>query len=91
VAKVFEDRVRASLPLRADRILHRLKDARGGKVNDPRFGNRMRGEGPHAEAALELFRQTARRLGLAEQRTGEPDSATTFRRPVRAGAQLSLL
>jgi hypothetical protein len=37
---------------------------RGGKLNDPRFGFRMRGEGEYAEAIERLFTTTAKRLGL---------------------------
>ncbi|MES1172106.1 MAG: PA0069 family radical SAM protein, partial [Bacteroidota bacterium] len=43
-AQIFEERVRAAMPLRADRILHRVRETRGGQMNDPRFGTRGRGE-----------------------------------------------
>ncbi len=93
VATVFEARVREALPLRAERILARVRDARGGKLYDPRFGKRQRGEGPHAEAARAIFDQTCKRLGLnkrdVEEEEEEPPS--TFRRPPRKGDQLKLL
>ncbi len=38
VAQVFEERIRRSLPLRAERILARVREARGGKLYDPRRG-----------------------------------------------------
>jgi DNA repair photolyase len=80
VRDVFEDRLRASLPLRAERVLRRIGETRGGKMNDPRFGSRGRGEGPYADAIATLFAQTAQRLGLAT--TGDMDEApTTFVRP----------
>jgi DNA repair photolyase len=95
VKAVFEERVRASLPLRADHILSRVRDARGGKLYDSRFGVRGRGEGEYAEQARALFETTARRFGL---RTGSADTmgprrefAPTFRRPEKSGAQLKLL
>jgi DNA repair photolyase len=88
VVDVFEERLRAALPLRAERVLGRVRDARGGALYDPRFGRRMRGDGPHAEGATQLFEQTARRLGL--DTSWPSDAPTTFRRPARPGDQLEL-
>src|SRR5207245_486 len=51
VKQVFEQRLRESLPLRADRVLNRVRDARGGKLYDSRGGVRGRGEGTYAGAA----------------------------------------
>lgn len=79
VKHVFEDRLRAALPLRADRILGRIRETRGGKMYDASFGSRGTGEGPYAEAIARLFDRTARRLGYESDR-GEP-SPTTFERP----------
>ncbi len=64
VATVFEERLRTALPLRADKVLAALRDARGGRLNDARFGSRFRGTGARWEAIEQLFRQAARRLGL---------------------------
>jgi DNA repair photolyase len=66
VKAVFEERVRAALPLSADRVLHRIRETRGGQLYDPRFGARGRGEGPYALAIRTLFETTARRLGFAQ-------------------------
>jgi len=80
VKDVFEDRLRAAFPLRVDRVLRRIRETRGGGMNDSRFGVRGRGEGAYAEAIATLFAQTAQRLGL--QTSGEGDRApSTFRRP----------
>ena len=89
VAAVFEARLREALPLRADRIMNRVRDARGGKLYDPRFGLRQVGQGPHAAASEALFRATAKRLGLQVESFGQ-ERPTTFRRPPRAGDQLRL-
>jgi DNA repair photolyase len=97
VATVFEERVRASLPLRAERILSRVREARGGKLNDPRFGKRMEGEGQYAASAYALFEKTCKKLGLNQRRMGGDDEdaphkePTTFRRPPRSGEQMKLL
>ena len=90
VATVFEQRLREALPLRADRVLARVREARGGKLYDSRWGLRGRGEGRYAEAARALFESTARRVGLATGCMGGDDT-TSFRRPDRPGRQLPLL
>jgi DNA repair photolyase len=65
VKAVFEERLRATLPERAERVLHRIRETRGGALDDSRFGVRGRGEGAHAAAIADLFLAAARRLGLA--------------------------
>jgi DNA repair photolyase len=94
VADVFSERIREVLPLRAEKILTRVREMRGGKLNDPNFGSRMRGEGPYIEAVRLLFSQTARRLGLGSYDRGEMNAAaqalSTFRRPTDKGGQLRL-
>lgn len=81
VKEVFEERVRAAMPLRADRILARTREVRAGKLNDPRFGVRQTGEGQYAEAIAQLFDRTAERLGLVRCRSTPAEVPTTFRRP----------
>jgi DNA repair photolyase len=66
VKTVFEERVRAALPLSADRVLHRIRETRGGRLYDPRFGARGRGEGTYALAIQTLFQTWARKLGFAK-------------------------
>lgn len=87
---VFVERLREALPLRAEHVLARIRDARAGALDDARFGHRMRGEGPYAEAARALFDAAARKAGLATT-WADPPTATTFRRPARGPRQLSLL
>jgi DNA repair photolyase len=89
VAGVFEERLRRALPLRADKILARVREARGGKLNDPRFATRLSGEGPYARATRALFDAETKRLGLDSDFPGAPP-ADTFRRPPRPGHQLRL-
>lgn len=78
VKSVFEERLRHTLPLRAERVLHRIRETRGGKLYDSRFGVRGRGEGPYAQSIQALFETTSRRLGFSSER--EPEQPT-FRRP----------
>ena len=73
-------------PERAERVLSRVREARGGRLNDPRFGSRMRGEGRYAAQLRELFELQRRRLRLAARPPAL--SARHFRPP--GGAQLGL-
>jgi DNA repair photolyase len=88
VKSVFEERVRERLPLTADKILHRIRETRGGRLYDARFGARQTGEGHYADTIATLFDAVSRRLGYGEW----PDDghADTFRRPPKGGDQLTL-
>jgi len=81
VKQVFEERLRAAVPLRAERVLARTREVRGGKMNDPRFGKRQTGEGPYAESIAQLFQRTAERLGLSSERLAAAEPESTFERP----------
>lgn len=88
VKEVFEDRLRVSLPLVADRVMHRVRETRGGEqLYDSRFGVRGRGVGVYAETIASLFDMTVKRLGFNEERW--PAVQSRFRRPNRS-KQLSL-
>jgi DNA repair photolyase len=94
VAQVFEERLRAALPLRADKVMRRIRETRGGKLDDSRFGVRGRGEGAYAETIHALFASRARKLGFtpswnqvemeATVAQREP-TVTPFERPDRSG------
>ncbi len=81
VKEVFEDRIRAAMPLRAERILARTREVRGGKMYDSRFGKRQTGEGHYADTIAQLFDRTARRLGLVRSNATPDEEPSTFRRP----------
>lgn len=87
VKTVFEERIRAALPLRAEKILHRVRETRNGKLYDSRFGVRGRGEGKYADAIADVFENTTRRLGFSPRGWG---AAATFTRPAKVVPQLSL-
>ena len=88
VAPYFEQRLREKLPTRADRVLNRIRDARDGKLNSSKFGERMRGKGQYWDAQAKLFDVYARRLGFNEHRVGSDTHARarTFRRPSPQGS-----
>lgn len=76
---LFEEWLRNHQPERADRVLSRVRDLRGGGLNDSRFGTRMSGEGPWAEQLARLFDVARRKAGL---KATPPDLSTQhFRRP----------
>ena len=81
VKDVFEERLRAALPLRADKVVRRIKETRGGKMYDARFSVRGTGEGPYAEAIAALFEQTCAKLGLSSGSRHDEPEGSTFRRP----------
>jgi DNA repair photolyase len=86
VAEVFEDWLARHAPERKEKVLARIRSLRGGRLNDPRFGSRGRGEGPFADQVRALFETGMRRVGLPSERPRL--STAAFRRP--GGVQLGL-
>jgi DNA repair photolyase len=79
VAGLFQDWLQQHYPDRKDKVLDRIRAARGGRLNDVRFGIRMGGEGNRAELIARLFQAASRRAGLNQRPW--PVSAAAFRRP----------
>jgi DNA repair photolyase len=92
VRPVFEERVRQQVPLRAEKILARTREARGGKMYDSRWGIRQRGEGEYAAVIERIFEQTTRRVGLTSgcSNRWDEDAPSTFRRPTDRHGQMRL-
>jgi DNA repair photolyase len=78
---VFEQRLREAFPDRAARVWSNLKQTRGGKLNESRFGARMEGVGARWEAIESLFEVECRRLGFKENDHSKKRRGSTFRRP----------
>lgn len=89
VGPLFYQWLDTHYPDRAARVRTRIRELRGGRDNDPRFGTRMRGEGPWAELLRARFHVALRRFGLPARDSGRLDT-TRFRPPCAAGGQLSL-
>jgi DNA repair photolyase len=79
VAGLFQDWLEQHYPQRKDKVLDRIRAARGGRLNDARFGVRITGEGSQAELIARLFRSASRRAGLNQRPW--PVSTAAFRRP----------
>ncbi|UCE87490.1 MAG: PA0069 family radical SAM protein [Deltaproteobacteria bacterium] len=86
LAEQFERWLARHVPERRRKVMQRVRAMRGGRLNDPRFGSRMRGSGIFAEQIQLLHRMACRRAGLATR--GPELSCAAFRRP--AGPQLEL-
>jgi DNA repair photolyase len=91
VNPLFQDWLQRHVPERASRIMARVREMRGGKDNDARFGSRMTGQGIWAQLLRQRFNKVCARLGLNRERV-ELD-LTQFRpgrpqpRAVAAGQQ----
>jgi DNA repair photolyase len=86
IAEIFEDWVKKSFPDRAEKVLNQIKDCHGGKLNDSRWGTRMRGEGNIAEMIRNVF-HAARNKYMGDKEFKELRT-DLFRRP--GNGQLSL-
>jgi DNA repair photolyase len=82
VNPIFQQWLQQHVPERATRIMARVREMRGGKENDARFGSRMKGEGIWAELLRQRFRKASARLGMGRDRV-ELD-LTQFRPPAAA-------
>ncbi len=83
---LFDEWLETHQPLRRAKVLHRLENLRGGRLNDPRFGTRLKGEGLFADQIGATFRIWSKRHGL--DGPGPALSTAAFRRP--GGRQLEL-
>jgi DNA repair photolyase len=87
---LFREWLEQHFPDRAAHVLSVVTQAHGGKTYDSTWGKRQTGTGPFAELLRIRFELACRKLGL-ERRAMKPLDTTLFKRPPRAGDQLSLL
>jgi DNA repair photolyase len=86
VKDLFEAWLERHFPDRKDKVLNRVREMRGGSLNDPRFFERHRGAGVFAEHTHQMFELARRKAGLPSKL---PELSTrAFRRP--GGSQPSL-
>jgi DNA repair photolyase len=91
VAPYFEQRLREQLPTKADRVVARISEVRGGQLNNSEFGKRMAGEGEYWRMIEQVFRprtaaasastssRTAGRASRALQPSAAPRAAVALR------------
>jgi DNA repair photolyase len=80
---LFHDWLYKNFPNRADKVWHLIESSHDGKVNDSRWGLRMRGEGSIAQMVAEQYKKYGKLYGLNAERW-ELDT-TQFRRPGEQG------
>ncbi|CAG2132736.1 hypothetical protein LMG19282_00661 [Cupriavidus campinensis] len=81
VRPLFQEWLEAHFPDRAERVMNRVREMRGGKDYDADFASRMRGTGIWADLMRQRFYKTAERLGFRYNRF-ELDTSL-FRPPPR--------
>ncbi len=79
LSELFASWLERHVPQRKDKVLSRIREMRGGRLNDPNFGSRMRGEGPIAAAIKSMFDLACRQAGIVGR--GVKLSTAAFRRP----------
>jgi DNA repair photolyase len=89
IKDLFREWLEEHYPQRAPHVMSVIRDMRGGRDNDARFGSRMRGTGPYAELLRSRFRLACRRLNLNSAPRG-PLNTALFSPPRPAGSQLHL-
>jgi len=89
IKQLFTEWLQEHFPQRAEHVMALIREMRGGRENDPRFGTRMRGTGPYAELLRNRFRLACQRQGLPS--AGRDELCTTlFQPPSATGSQLPL-
>jgi DNA repair photolyase len=84
VNTIFQQWLEMHFPQRAARVMARVRDMRGGRDYDARFGSRMVGQGVWASLLRQRFEKAAARLGMNRERV--PLDLSQFRKP-RLGPQ----
>ncbi len=79
VSPLFRQWLQLHYPQRADRVMARIHDMRGGKDYDSDFATRMKGRGLWADLLAQRFRKACARLGFNRERLVFDTRA--FRRP----------
>ena len=90
---LFRDWLAVHYPLRAEHVMSVVNQLRGGRDNDPRFGERMTGTGLFADLLGQRFAIACKRLGIDGRDTGGrkvPKLDTTIFRPPSTTGQMDL-
>jgi DNA repair photolyase len=83
VNPLFQEWLEAHFPERAQRVMNRVRDMRGGKDYDSDFSKRMHGEGVWADLIRQRFSKAVERLGMGGLRGRfEKLDTSQFRKPL---------
>ncbi len=86
VKDLFVDWLQAHFSLKAEHVMNRIRDVRGGKTNDAAFGLRQRGSGEYADLIARRFALAVKRLEFP----GDPELDTSRFSPRTESDQLAL-
>jgi len=80
IAPLFEHWLDEHFPEKKEKVLQRIRSIRGGgeRLNDPRWGSRLVGEGIFAEQIRSMFAVASRRAGFGDR---PKLSTAAFRQP----------
>ena len=80
---LFHDWLFKNFPDKAEKVWHLIEGSHNGKVNDSRWGVRMRGEGNISKIVADQYHTYTKKYGLQHERLGV--DCTKFRRPGEQG------
>jgi DNA repair photolyase len=86
VNPLFQQWLQTHFPERAERVMNRIRDMRGGKDYDANFATRMRGEGLWADMIRQRFAKGLKRYGLGKSGRFVQLDCSQFRRPLNVPA-----
>jgi DNA repair photolyase len=89
VKDLFYEWLELHYPERVSKVRNRIRELRGGRDNDSRFGHRMRGQGTWAALLKSRFEASCRKHGLGSGRAA-PLTTALFRPPNRSPDQMEL-
>jgi DNA repair photolyase len=80
---LFHDWLFKNFPDKAEKVWHLIEGSHNGKVNDSRWGVRMRGEGSVAKIVADQYHTYTKKYGLQHERLGV--DCSNFKRPGEQG------
>ncbi len=83
IKDLFTEWLAVHAPGRAEHVLSLIRQSRGGRENDPRFGSRFRGQGEYAGLLARRFHLASTRLDLNRDELALDE--TRFHLPARTG------
>jgi len=91
ISGLFEEWLDTHAPLKAKHVLSLVRQCRGGRINQARFGTRFKGTGAYAQLLSKRFHLARERAGLIDAGASEFQlRADLFKPPPQAGDQLAL-
>ncbi len=88
VSELFQQWLQEHYPLKAEHVMTRVRDTRGGKDYDSRFGVRLSGSGAFADIIAQRYALACKKMALKPRDYALNNTA--FRVPERSGDQFDL-